>query len=146
VEQDPYNFNYLATRNIFVLATDKDSLETTTNWLTHYGKDDPVTVLNPHLVKVNDSEFVLLWSEIRDEISRTYYVRLDGRGNAISEVYSTNYPLSDCKPVVRGNELVWYTTGDKYYSTYYTLVRSTTGPVFCVLDYTKQSESYQRAT
>ncbi len=141
VKQDPDNFNFLATRNIFVLATDKDSLETTTNWLTHYEKDDPVTVLNPHLVKVSDREFVLLWSEIRDEVSKTYYVRLDGRGNAVSEVYSTDYQLSDCKPVVRGNELIWYTTGDKYYSLYYVLVRSTTEPVFCVLDYTKQAES-----
>ncbi len=144
VEQDPYNFNYLATRNIFVLATDKDSLETTTNWLTHYGKDDPVMVLNPHLVKVSDREFVLLWSEIRDEVSKTYYVRIDGMGNAISEVYSTFYQLSDCKPVVRANELIWYTTGDKYYSIYYTYERGTTEPVFYALDYTKQAESYQK--
>ena len=100
-----------------------------------------MTVLNPHLVKVSDREFVLLWSEIRDEDSKTYYVRLDGRGRALSEVYSTDYQLSDCKPVVRGNELIWYTTGDKYYSLYYVLVRSTTEPVFCVLDYTKQAES-----
>lgn len=97
-------------RNIFVAATGKASNgfgTTKVNWLTNYvdGKDD-VDVSVPHLVKISDTSFLLLWTENRT-MCHTY---LDRNGNRTSEIYRTDGQISDCKPIVRGNCITWYCT------------------------------------
>ncbi len=148
VSQNEETYDAFSVRNIFVLVTDKSSLETTTRWITNHGEGDPTVVFNPYLIKINDSRFVLIWSEQESDIITTYYVQLDGTGNPVSDIFSTDYPWSDCKPVVRGNELIWYVTGEKRFSfqgySFDMYSKSSSEPVFYVLDYTKQSESYKK--
>ena len=54
---------------------------------------------------------------------------IDGQGNTVSPVYNMNGALSDCQPIVAGDNVVWYTTGgsDNWWSsseeapTFYTI-------------------------
>lgn len=101
------NYASRSTRNIYVWVVDQDTKEITTKQITNYQEGDGTTS-TPHLVKVNDNQFILLWTE--DEI--IYYVQLDGNGNMVSDIYELSGDLSDCVPITLNNNLVWYTWDD----------------------------------
>lgn len=103
VVQDDDNLTR-STRNIYVIAMNKSTSEITTNWITNYAEGESTT-RTPHLVKIADNSYLLLWS--RD--SMVYYTKIDGNGNQVGEIYSMSGSLSDCVPVVSGNQLIWYT-------------------------------------
>ena len=91
------------TNNVFVAAVDKGTDEVTTTWLTDYAEGDGSTS-TPHMVKLSDSRFVVLWS--RGE--RVHYVVVDGKGN-LEASYDMEGSLSDCEPVMAGGKVTWYT-------------------------------------
>lgn len=92
-------------KNIFVSVTDKNSLsETKTYWFTDYSASSGIAVSNPHIIKVSDSRFCLMWTEG----SKLCYVFLDEHGEALGSVLSGSAYLSDCKPIVAGERIVWY--------------------------------------
>lgn len=107
-------------RNIFVSSTAKNrfnSSGTTVHWITNYTEGDRVNLSPPHLVKIFDNRFLLLFSEGQ----QVKYVFLDGDGNTTSPIYSMDASLSDCKPVAYQGVVVWYYTRNSE-------------PVFCVID------------
>lgn len=112
--------NYYGQRNIFVSSTAKNRFGkngTTMHWITNYTDTDKVTLSPPHLVKIFDHRFLLLFSEGKE----VKYAFLDGEGNMTSPMYSMEAYLSDCKPVAYQGVVVWYYTRNSE-------------PVFCVID------------
>lgn len=100
-------------RNIFVTITSKDLLHTDTVWVTSYGENDNVTVRTPHLTKIGEGQFLLMWEEqYGSETGRsvTKMATMDSSGNLTSDIASCRECLSDCSPVFCSDKLVrWYT-------------------------------------
>lgn len=92
------------TRNIFVAAVNKTTSAVTTNWLTSYAEGDGTTS-TPQMVKLSDSEFLVLWS--RD--NTVYYTKVNDAGERISDIYSHEGNLSDCVPIAANDKVIWYT-------------------------------------
>ncbi len=114
VAQDE-NFEKNTSRNILVGVFDKATKQVSLKTIAT--NTDGKTFTTPHLVKISDNEFVLLWSK-DDTVS---YVKLDGKGNKIGNVYSQNNAyLSDCKPIISDRKLIWYSY-DKNRNSFYTL-------------------------
>ena len=100
-------------RNIFTVSKDKSTGNVTYNKITDYeaGKGSAST---PHLVKLATDSYMLLWSYN----SKVYYTKIDANGKKIGEIYSMDGSLSDCVPVMSGNNLVWYVWDDDIVSFY----------------------------
>lgn len=110
VAQDD-TYDPASARNIFVTATDRDDFSergTRTELITEHAAEDAAEVSAPQLVKLNDDSFLLLWTET----GRLNYVFLNGEGEKVSEIYTSDGFLSDCKPVIFGGKAVWYVTAN----------------------------------
>lgn len=101
------------TRNIYVWVVNQNNKEITTKQITNYDEGDGTTS-TPHLVKINNNQFMLLWTR-NDTI---YYVQIDSNGNMISDIYQLCGGLSDCSPVVIENKIVWYTWDENIINFY----------------------------
>ena len=108
LKNNPYELTGY-TRNIFVAADYKDGSGSEIIWLTDYNECDEMCTTTPHMVKVNDDLFVVMWSA-EDVI---YYQKIDGHGNKIGKTNTMFGQLSDCKPIVIDNKLVWYVWEDE---------------------------------
>lgn len=89
--------------NIFVSVVDKKTRNEKKVILTNYQFGDE-GASTPQLVKINDNKFAVLWS--RDET--VYYTYIDGQGNVLSDTYSKPGFLTDCKPIVVDDSVVWF--------------------------------------
>ena len=98
------SFSTYKTRNIFLASVDKSSKDVSLQKITDYPEGE-LTTRTPHLIKINGNKFFLIWSR-GEEIS---YVFLDGKGNKTSEIYTNEGHLSDCVPMVDGDQILWYT-------------------------------------
>ncbi len=103
VVQDENNLTR-STRNIYVIAMNKSTSAIQTRWITSYAEGE-VTTNTPHLVKLANNSYMLLWSRS----GSVYYTKIDGNGNQVGKIYSMAGSLSDCVPIVNGSKLVWYT-------------------------------------
>lgn len=105
------NFNG-TTRNVFVAVASRDTENDigtpTIKWITNNAEGEE-TNSTPHLVKINDNKFILLWSQ-EDKV---YYTQLDGEGNKVGSIYSFVGALSDCVPYLLNGKLIWYTWDDE---------------------------------
>ena len=95
------------TWNIFLGIVSKDLKKVTVKNLTNY-TDGEVGVSTPHLVKIGNDRFLLLYQGKYSSDS-VYYIELDGNGNQIGKIHEAYGMLSDCSPVVIGKKLIWYT-------------------------------------
>lgn len=71
----------------------------------------------PKLVKINDDKLMALWQEFDLEgyPGDLKYVYLDKDGNLVGSVRTLAYfGLSECDPVVSGNQVLWYTDRNGY--------------------------------
>lgn len=105
---DQSAFYSAKTKNIFVSTINKKlSGKAEVRYITDYaeGSESPS---NPHLVKISDDEFMLMWSLS----GKIYYVKLDGEGNTVDEINVADGALSDCAPIVSDGKLMWYTWTD----------------------------------
>ena len=100
--------------NILVSAGAKDEWNTDVKWITNYDSNSKVTVQPPKLVKLNSSQFLLMWEEFdksEGNYSATKLVLLNQDGTTASKIYSTGIALSACSPVVNANGTVsWFVT------------------------------------
>lgn len=103
VIQDDNNLSR-ATRNVFVASVDKTTSAVTMNWITNYAEGNGTTS-TPHMVKIADNRFLLLWS--RNNL--VYYTEVDANGNQTGNIYNLTGNLSDCVPLVANDKLIWYT-------------------------------------
>ncbi len=110
IDQTNINFSN-NTRNIWIASAAKNTDGTigspVVKWLTSYkeGEENPTT---PHLVKISNQRFALLW----EEGTQVCYAVIDGEGNQIGSTYQMNGNLSDCAPAVIHNNIIWYTWKD----------------------------------
>lgn len=97
------NASKRTSRNVFVSSISKSG-EVVNTWLSDYTEGNG-TVSTPQLVKISGNEFVVIWSVS----GKVQYVKVNAAGEKISDVYSMAGNLSDCKPIVVNNKIVWYT-------------------------------------
>ena len=108
----------VGAHNIWVSVVSTDGSAVTTKYLTNYAFDQNTTATNPVLVKINENRFLIMWGTQQDRTNPKYtnqdtinYAFMDASGNLTSSVMSMNGALSDCKPTVVGDSVVWYSTG-----------------------------------
>lgn len=100
-------------RNVFLTVTKKSLTSTRTIWLTNYASNSSITARTPHIVKLNEEQFLILWEEYNSTTKAVSLkmVTVDGEGNLASEIVDTKLRLSDCKPIMTSDGLVkWYVT------------------------------------
>ena len=99
-----------ATRNVFVASVSKSNNAVTTNMITNY-QDGEKGVANPQFMKISSDRYLLLWA-LRNNTTTVYYTLIDGSGNQVGSIYTANASVSDCKPILNGNKVVWYSWND----------------------------------
>lgn len=101
---DQSNVATAGTRNIFVATVDRklSNSPVVTN-ITNYA-EGTASATTPHLIKLNDSRFILMWS--RDGM--VYWTAIDGNGKQTGTTYNMPGSLSDCVPIVYNDKLIWY--------------------------------------
>lgn len=104
-------------RNICILVKNKSDNTVSNKWITNYGRDD-YSATTPHLVKMNDNKYLLIWGKGSDKNGTVYYTFIDSNGNQISDICSMKGEISQCEPVLYGNTAVWY-TANKNKVTFY---------------------------
>lgn len=93
-----------STQNAFLASVDKTTNKVTFEWLTDY-EEGETSVNTPQLVKISDDRFLILWSRN----NAVYYTECDGNGTTAEKVYCIEQGnLSDCKPIVKEDSLIWY--------------------------------------
>ena len=100
-------------RNVFLTVTKKSLTSTRTTWLTDYDSNSSITARTPHIVKLNEEQFLILWEEYNSTTKAVSLkmVTIDGEGNLVSKIVDTKLRLSDCKPIMTSDGLVkWYVT------------------------------------
>ncbi len=96
------------TQNIMIGVVNKETDAVTNVQLTNY-EEGSSSASTPHLVKVNDSRFVVLWNRENN----VYYTAVDAEGNP-EEIHTiAGASLSDCKPIVSNGKVIWYTWNNK---------------------------------
>ena len=88
-------------RNVYLCYADKNSTTAVSERLTNYSDK---SVSTPQLVKVADENYIVLWSYN----GRVQYCKVDNKGKPTSEIFTFDAYLSDCQPIVRSGEIIWY--------------------------------------
>lgn len=120
-------------RNVFVMVTPRNAFQsssTQTKFLTGHAFDER-TATTPYIVNLGN-QYMVLWEEKQAyaDLQKVYYAVLDIKGDRIGDVKSIDGCLSDCQPVVFGNQIVWYTTNGasmKFYGISVSGATTTTG-------------------
>ncbi len=116
-ENSSSDSNYYEKRNIFITVTNKSKVteeNTSIKWLTNYTADGNIYCNTPQLVKINDNKLVVMWEEVANNSTTIKAVMIDANGNYLSDVITIGGRLSDCKPIIYNNKVVWsVTTGEK---------------------------------
>lgn len=106
--------------NIYLTVTptsDFTESATKVKWLTDYSGGGKCFI-GTKITKINENRFLVSWEEFEEErtadtidslsASMLHYVFIDGAGNRISEEFTEAAPISDCHPVVKGSNVVYY--------------------------------------
>ncbi len=105
--------------NLLLTLTPKSAFSTeatTVKWITN-SEEDGKCFLGAEIVKISDTRFLLMWeefeseqqAEVNDPISGyvLHYCFLDEKGDAVSEEFTAPAPVSDCHPILVGNQIVY---------------------------------------
>ncbi|MCQ2408552.1 MAG: hypothetical protein MJ065_08535, partial [Oscillospiraceae bacterium] len=101
------SFKSSRTRNIYVVSVPKDSIsasQTVVTQITDYAEGE-TSASTPQLASLGNGSLMLLW--MKDAV--TQYMLLGADGQPLDgEIYSFTGNLTDCKPVMSNDKLVWY--------------------------------------
>lgn len=101
-------------RHIYVAVLGKDNSYSLKHYSLPTATSSPST---PHLVKISNTEFLLLWNEGND----LKYVKLNHCGDVLTPTYTVkNTPLTDCQPIVANGKIIWYSY--RYNYTYFNMI------------------------
>lgn len=92
-------------------STDNASVKHIT--LAKYVGTDHIASI-PKLIKITDDKMMVLWQEfdMENRPGDVKYVLVDGDGKSIGGIQTIkHFTLSECNPIVNGNNIVWYTNG-----------------------------------
>ncbi|MBR3834708.1 MAG: hypothetical protein IKJ73_10330 [Lachnospiraceae bacterium] len=99
--------------NVWIASTSTDLSSTKFTWLTDYPDGGNVDADIPHIVKINDNKFLVIWAEYdssiwTSDLQVVKYVYVDADGTPISEIMEMKGYLTDDKPLVNADgEVVW---------------------------------------
>ena len=108
--------------NIYLTVTPLDDFTqeaTKVISLTNYTEQGKA-FLGVKITKVNDNRFMISWEEYDSKTegsgteedslagSTLHYVFVDGKGNKISQEYTTGAPISGCQPILKNGKIVYY--------------------------------------
>ena len=119
------------SRNAYLTVTPKDSFSVDSTrmiWLTSFAKEDYKCATNPHLVKINDDRFLIMWDErnsgqlvsgsgkvIYDSPGSPYrmkYLFVDGQGNFLTDIMTAPENMqvfvSGDDPIVTDQGVIWH--------------------------------------
>ena len=120
--------------NAYLTVTDKTEkditkAETTVRYLTSFSESDERYASNPHLVRIDDDRYLIMWNEFPTEVyvtglHRDYdsahimrYVFVNGRGELLTPIKTApadSYAyVSDCDPIVSDGKVMWYVSDGK---------------------------------
>lgn len=128
------------SRNAYLTVTPKSSFSegsTRLIWLTSYVKEDYKTATNPHLVKINDDRFLIMWDERNsgqtvsgsgkviydspDSPYRMKYLFVDGEGNFLTDIMTAPEDkqifVSGAQPCVDGDRIIWFYSNEDQIDT-----------------------------
>ncbi len=119
------------SRNAYLTVTPKNSFSedsTRVIWFTSFAKEDYKCATNPHLVKINDDRFLIMWDErnsgqlvsgggkvIYDSPGSPYrmkYLFVDGEGNFLTDIMTAPENMqvfvSGDDPIVTDRGVIWH--------------------------------------
>ena len=103
---------YYVPRDVLLTAVDLyNDGRVTSKAITHYTESDNLRCRTPHLVKIDDYHFLVMWSELNTDtnVTTTKFVQVDNQGQPVSDVIEKPVPLSDCQPIVlRSGAVAWF--------------------------------------
>lgn len=109
--------NMSGARNVFVAVQSKDfSKKATVKYITNYKKGSKYSVANVKLVKLESDKFLLMWN-VQDTDNNTYstkMVLINGAGEKVGSIISTNMTLSQCDPVLMSDGMVYWYAAEGY--------------------------------
>ena len=110
-------------RDVIVCTLPRDNMNSTPKQITlgkYVGTNKIASI--PQMVKISDENLVVMWQEFN--LNKTNksttpgdlrYVIIDKNGQPRGDVKSvSNFKLSDCKPIVFDNKIIWYTDSVEY--------------------------------
>lgn len=116
--------------NIYLTVTPKSNFSesaTTVKWLTNYTSGGK-SFLGVKITKINDNRFMVSWEEYEtgttpstdDSLSTSilHYVFVDGQGNKITKEYTQGAPISDCQPIVKDSNVIYYASNSNMVNFY----------------------------
>ena len=129
-DEGGYNLPY----NIYLTVTpmsDFSEEATQLKWLTDYS-EDVKEFIGVSMTKINDNRFMIAWQEYssngggyrpadnNDLLSGStlHYIFIDGSGNKLTEEFTANAPFSDCQPIVKGSQIVFYSSNENMVDFY----------------------------
>ena len=141
IDQTKYDVAYKdrLPMNIYLTVTPLDNFTeeaTKVISLTNY-TDQGKSFMGVKITKVNNNRFMISWEEYNEETegsgttedtlagSILHYVFVDGRGNKISQEYTTGATISGCQPVLKDGKIVYYASNKNMVDFY--SIDSTTG-------------------
>ena len=122
IDQTQYdNYSSSMPYNIYLTVTPRNNFNkesTHVKWLTNYSGNGK-RFYGAHITKITDNKFLILWQEgdkspmpvdEHDQLSeyKLHYMFVDGAGNIIGSEKVVDAPISDCAPVLSGNDVVYY--------------------------------------
>ena len=120
--------------NAYLTVTDKSASDITkaktdVKYLTSFSESDERYASNPHLVRINDNKYLIMWNEFPTEtyvtgVHRDYdsahcmkYVFVDSNGELLTKIMTapegSNAFVSECTPIVSGGSVIWYVSDGK---------------------------------
>ncbi len=112
---DSQNGRTNTRRNMFVAAAGKSNMGGKADsvvQLSNYSANGDISASTPHIVELSRDLFLVAWEE---KDMATYkspttigYAYVDGTGKQVGQTKTTPGRLSDCQPIVVGDNVVWY--------------------------------------
>lgn len=125
------------SHNIYLTVTpmsDFSEETTTVKWLTSYSGGRKC-FLGTKITKISNDRFMVSWEEYDtgqavdtdDGLSESvlHYVFIDGQGNKVSKEFTAAAPISDCHPIVKGSQIIYYASNANMVNFY--LIDAQTG-------------------
>lgn len=122
--QDNQDGSFSTPRNVGVAFANKALTSSNITWLTTKyntgaGKSYAST---PRILKVADNRYMVIWEVMYGSSStqKIEYIFVDGNGKKLTNAYTQDGMLSDCRPILYNGKATWYVTnGDgqvRFYS------------------------------
>jgi hypothetical protein len=115
ITNSSYLVAYEYDGNIYLGSVSKSDFSKsglTTKKLTGYKSSSKTRACTPMLIKVSDDQYVVMWETAKswNYTGKIKYVMVNAKGEKTGSVQTLKGSLSDCKPIVVGEKLVWYVT------------------------------------